>query len=89
MRLIGFIAALHHRGERPRRVSSSPSASGSGAKVEQRRAFEIARHQKAAGRQCRKSEILGPAGTQIGGKKIGGAARLVFIGWRGRRFGLK
>ncbi len=68
MAAIGIVAARHHAGERLRSdlATFGQRQRGEG---EQRRTFEIARHQKPPRRQGGRRDRLGAAGAQIGGEE--------------------
>ena len=65
MRAIGLVASRHHRSKRMRRERCAHIQLERG-KGQERRAFEIARHQELAGRQCRSRDRLGARGLKIG-----------------------
>ena len=80
MRLIGLVAALHHRLER----------SGTGAwlrqlhqrgKGQRGRALEIARHQETAGRQGRQRAFVELASLEVGGEAFRETPYRHFVGF--------
>ena len=81
--LVGLVAALHHGGERPRHdvraLADRQRREGEGG-----RTFEIAGHEKAAGRQRGQGIGIGARGAQIGGEKLCRLAR-GFLGGRTAR----
>ena len=85
MRLIGFVAASHHRRERAgnerRLVGERDRSEGQG-----RRALEIARHQEPAGRQGREGIDVVARPLEVGGEKFGDPPRRILagVGLRGR-----
>ena len=79
MRLIGFVAASHHRRERAgneRRVVGERDRS----ERQGRRPLEIARHQEPAGRQGREGIDVVARPLEVGGEKFGDPPRRIFAG---------
>ena len=79
MRLIGLVAARHHRRERAgsdRRVVAERNR----REGQRRRAGEIAGHQEPAGRQGRERIDVVARPLEIGGEQFGDAPRRVLVG---------
>src|SRR5579883_636919 len=73
MRLVGLVAALHHRRKRLKGIDFALLDSKR-RKGQSRRAFEVSRHQKAPWGQGGEMIIAGAAGAQIMGEDLGLAA---------------
>ncbi len=90
VRLIALEAARHHRGEGVTTIALL-GVEGERAERQERRAFEVARQQEAAGARRVQHVVVGARRFQIGGKQVGAAQRrLLALGCgrigRGQKF---
>ena len=79
MRLIGLVAARHHRGERAG-SDRVVVAERDGREGQRRRALEIARHEESAGRQGRERIDVVARSPEIGSEQFGDAPGRVLAG---------